>query len=399
MNIQNTGANGVYGTGVINFTFTNGTINNSGTSGGVDNSNINFGKSVTFQENNVAGTITITGNTFSNPHYHGVDIFNWAGLIDYANVSNNTITAKTGVNRSFGSAIRLIARGENVTSASVTRANLDNNTVQNGWLSVGIQAQGGHTGTAPAITFGTAGHATNIISISGNTLTATAAEPMNAEGIVAVHNHAGQANFRVNNNGTAALPIGRTVGTGISVSAFGQVTATAEVNGNFVAPGNSFGSQGIGVGVSNSVQGLHTQTTDFTVSINNNTVSQTDGNGILAVARDATGLLKVKIQNNNVAAPLGGVRPGIRVDAGATNGNNAVCLNISGNTSAGSGGHPGGIGLRKQGTDPNINKFSINGMAATSSPGVEAYVSGLNPAGNGVLLISAASGFTSCTNN
>jgi hypothetical protein len=142
MNIQNTGGNGVYGTGVVNFTFTNGTINNSGTSEGVNQSNINFGKSVTFQENNVSGIVNITQNTFSNPHYHGVDIFNWAGLLDYANVSNNTISAKTGSVKSQGSAIRLIARGASVTSASVTRANLDNNTVQNGWLSVGIQAQG-----------------------------------------------------------------------------------------------------------------------------------------------------------------------------------------------------------------------------------------------------------------
>jgi hypothetical protein len=220
---------------------------------------------------------------------------------------------------------------------------------------------------------------------------------MNAEGIVAVHNHAGQANFRVNNNGTAVLPIGKTVGTGISVSAFGQVIVTAEVNGNYVSPGNSFGSQGIGVGVSNSIQGLYTQTTDFTVTINNNTVSQTDGNGILAVARDAAGLLKVAIKNNNVAAPLGGVRPGIRVDAGATNGDSDVCLDISGNTSAGSGGHPGGIGLRKQGTSTTINAFSIKGMAATSSPGVESFINGLNPAGNGVLLISATSGFSNCS--
>jgi hypothetical protein len=395
MNIQSTGGNGVYGTGVTNFTFTNGTINNSGTSGGVDNSNINLGKSVTFQENNVSGTVTITGNTFSNPHYHGVDIFNWAGLISYANVSNNTITAKTGASRSFGSAIRLIARGEKVTSASVTRANLDNNTVQNAWQSVGIQAQGGHTGTAPAVTFGIAGHSTNFISISGNTLTATAIDPLNAEGILAVHNHAGQANFRVNNNGTAALPIGKTKGTAISVSAFGQVNVTAEVNGNYVSPGNIFGSQGIGVGISNSVPDLYTQTTNFTVSINNNTISQTDGVGIWAVSTNTAGLLKVSIKNNNVAAPLDGPRPGIRIDAGRVNGNSAVCLDISGNTSAGNG--MSGIGLRKQGTDPNINKFGIVGMAATSSPAVEAYVSGLNPSGGGTLLISATSGFSNCS--
>ena len=48
----------------------------------------------------------------------------------------------------------------------------------------------------------------------------------------------------------------------------------------------------------------------MTGTITGNTISQTDGNGILAVARGATGTLKVKIQNNTVAAPLTGVRPG-----------------------------------------------------------------------------------------
>ena len=74
-----------------------------------------------------------------------------------------------------------------------------------------------------------------------------------------------------------------------------------------------------------------------------------------------------------------------------------MCLNISGNTSAGSTGPALGIGLRKQGTVSTTNKFAVNGMAATSSPGVEAYVNGLNPSGGGTLLISATSGFSNCS--
>jgi hypothetical protein len=73
-----------------------------------------------------------------------------------------------------------------------------------------------------------------------------------------------------------------------------------------------------------------------------------------------------------------------------------VCLDISGNTSDGAGGATEGIGLRKQGTSTTINDFGIEGMAGTSSPGVETYVSGLNPAANGTLLISATSGFSNC---
>jgi hypothetical protein len=84
------------------------------------------------------------------------------------------------------------------------------------------------------------------------------------------------------------------------------------------------------------------------------------------------------------------------VDAGNANSvDDAVCLDISGNTSAGSGGSQG-IGLRKQGTVATTNDFGIEGMAATASPGVESYVDGLNPAGGGTLLISATSGFSNC---
>src|SRR5205823_1443394 len=122
------------------------------------------------------------------------------------------------------------------------------------------------------------------------------------------------------------------------------------------------------------------------------------GNGILAVARGATGQLTLKIQNNNVGASLSGVRQGIRVDAGnASSINDKVCLNISGNTSAGSGGATG-IGLRKQGTNPAVNVFAMNANVATSSPAVEAYVNALNPLGGGTTLLSATSGFSGCTN-
>ncbi len=85
-----------------------------------------------------------------------------------------------------------------------------------------------------------------------------------------------------------------------------------------------------------------------------------------------------------------------------------MCLEISGNTTAGStnndtGTTSPGINLRKQGTDPNVNTFGIDGMTATASPGVETYVNGLNTSTSGTFgvggtaLLSAASGFTNCS--
>src|SRR5262249_42488587 len=95
----------------------------------------------------------------------------------------------------------------------------------------------------------------------------------------------------------------------------------------------------------------------------------------------------------------GGVRPGIRVDAGNNTAgeNSGVCVDISGNVSAGSGG-TNGIGLRKQGTNPSGDAFGIVGMKrATARPDVGKLVNGQNPAGNGTLLISATSGFSNCS--
>ncbi len=75
-----------------------------------------------------------------------------------------------------------------------------------------------------------------------------------------------------------------------------------------------------------------------------------------------------------------------------------MCLAISGNTSAGSGGTLG-VGLRKQGTVATTNDFGIAGLpgGSTATPAVEAYVNTQNPNGGGTLLISATSGFSSCT--
>jgi len=65
------------------------------------------------------------------------------------------------------------------------------------------------------------------------------------------------------------------------------------------------------------------------------------------------------------------------------------------------GGTPAhrGIGLRKAGTSTTTDIFGIEGLPAGSgsTPNVENYVNSLNPSGGDTLLISAVSGFTSCS--
>jgi len=399
MNIHDTAGSGVRGgsTGVAaqitDFTFTNGSINNSGTGLGVDDSNIGLNTTGAGTEQNVTGTVTITGNTLSNAYYHGVDIFDYNGTIANATISDNTITSSTVVASSKGSGIRLIAFGGPSTVASITKATLNNNTITNFPSGVGLQVQGGNANSPAASpsTVGIPGDATNIVAITNNTIHgASSVNRIGAEGMVVLVNGKGQGNFNISGN-----DIRNTAGQAISHSAFGFATVTSTISNNTIVANNTVASPGIGVGTSKAFAA--TDTPSLTTTITGNNVSQSDGNGILAVARDATGTLKVKIQNNIVAAPLSGFRPGIRVDSGnSSSANETVCANISGNTSAGSGAQPG-IGLRKQATAPAVNAFGVNGMAATSTPGVETYVNGLNPAGNGTLLISATSGFTNCS--
>ncbi len=401
MNIASTVGYGIKGTGVTNFSFTDGSISNSGTGLGVDSANLGFNTSTLGTENNLSGVVTITGNTLSNAYYHGVDITNYNGTISNAAISSNTITSATAAANSLGSGIRLQALGSASTVAKVTKASIAGNTISNFPSGHGIFAQAGNLTAAGSPTvFGTSGSATDIISITGNLIAGqSAANRLGGTAItasVSQINSASRAtaNFDISNNGTVGTPIAQIAGNGIVVSVDEYSDTTATVSNNVLAINNTLGSPSIFLVASNS-SGVATANPSLNVTANSNNISQSDGNGIIAAVRASNGTMRAKIQSNTVAAPLSGVRPGIRVDSGNSTGNATVCLNISGNTSAGSGGS-GGIGLRKQGTASATNTFGINGMTATASPGIEAYVNGLNPAGNSTLIISG-SNFSNCS--
>jgi len=388
MFIQNTANDGIDGTTTTNFSFTNSRIDNSGTALGAETSNIGFNTTAAATENNLSGTVTITGNTLTNAYYHGIDIFNFSGTIANATISNNTITSSTSTATSKGTGIRVTAFGSAGTVANITTATVNLNTVTNFPSAAGIQVQGGNANAAgPTGSYGSAG---NPIALTNNTVSGqSAANRIGTFALATVVNGKGTGFFNIAGNN-----LSNTFGTTLAISSFGAANTTVTASNNTIVANNTLGAQGIGAGTGQVL--TNTETPTLTLTLTNNNISQTDGNGMLLVARDAAGTLNVGVRNNSVAAPLGGVRPGIRLDAGTTNStDDKVCADISGNTSAGSGGSQG-IGLRKQGTVPTTNDFGVEGMAATSTPGVETYVSGLNPAGNGTLLISATSGFSSC---
>ncbi|TPJ55586.1 S-layer family protein [Mesorhizobium sp. B2-6-4] len=402
MLIQNTTGSGVLGTSVHGFTFNNGKISGSNSDGNVttEEANISFATTTAGTENNIDGTISIAGNLLTTAQYHGVDIFNFSGTIDNLTVSNNTITSATAAANSQGSGIRVVAFGSAATVASIVKATIDNNHVNNFPGGTGIQVQGGNAnaGGPPTGFLGHVGSATDIIAITNNVVAGqSAANRIATFGISATVNGRGQGNFNIGGNS-----VSNTIGNGINVGSFGFANVFAKVNNNTLDLHNQAGAAGIGAGTSQTF-GSNTETPTMTIYLDNNIVHNSDGNGILVTARDASGTVNAHITNNHIDAPLSGNRNGIRVDAGnAVSGNETMNLEIFGNTSAGSGLSPEGIGLRKQGTVATINTFNLydapGGPSLVANPTtaqVVSFIGALNPGsavnggtGDRVLIIS-----------
>jgi len=399
--VQNTGGSGVKGIAVTNFAFTNGSIDNSGTAGGADESNIAFNAGA---DMNVSGTVTITGNTLTNALWHGIDVSNFSGTVTNLVASGNVIASATTTALSKGSGIRVRMSGSATAASHLTKASFANNTITSFPGGSGIVVLGGNVSTTgPGGTLGVAGDATNVVAITGNIVRGQSAANRMASNAVSFAVSGGnassrsQGNANISGNGTVANPLGNTGGITIAAGVNGNATGTVTTSNNVIVANSSVASAGISGGTGLVLS--NTETPDMTWTITGNTVSQTDGSGIIAVARAASAMLRLKVQNNTVAAPLSGFRQGIRVDAGnAASLDDNVCLNISGNTSAGSGGATG-IGLRKQGTNAVVNDFGLHGLGSSpaGTPTVESYVDAQNPAGGGTTLLSATSGFTACS--
>jgi Bacterial Ig domain/Bacterial cadherin-like domain/RTX calcium-binding nonapeptide repeat (4 copies) len=405
MNLQNTAGHGVNGTGVTtSFSFTNGKINGAGD--GDDESCVSFDD---LNATNVSGTFTFTNNQCTQVEANGLDVQNWGATLSDVNISNNQFT-DTGDVATPGSAVLLIGNSSASTNGVVTKAALANNTITDFRAGAGfvLQANADAAGTRP-VTYGTAGSATNVISVTGNLMDGgnggIGFQPDRF--VTGGINRAGQGNYNVSSNGTAVNRIRMIDCIAIELQADGPVNVTTTVQNNFINANSAVGCAGIAVGTDDPGDvGAGTHST----LISGNNVMGTDGPGIFPIVRDSGSTMTARVLNNTVAAPFttNAARAGIRVDSGSAAGDTTLCLEISGNTTAGSTNSATattspGINLRKQGTDPAVNTFGIEGMAATASPGVENYVNGLNTSTTGTFgvggtaLLSAQSGFTNCT--
>jgi methionine-rich copper-binding protein CopC len=405
INIQSATGSCIDGTGVVNFTLVNSTVNNCGTVGASDSSNIAFNDQALGTENNLSGVVNISSNILTNAAFHGVDIYNHAGTISDIDLSSNTITSSTSTVTSKGSGIRLVAFGSAAGVANVTKGDINTNTISNFPSGAGILAFGGNPNSgagAPAGVYGTLNHATDIINITGNTIQGeTALNKMGTHAIQASVAGRGQGNYNISNNGTLLNPITNISGNVISTSALGVANVSMTIDNNVIVANHQIdfgGPFGISTGAG-QVAGIGGTASLFVVITDNN-VSQTDSSGIRVTAGEATASVHAAIKNNTVGAPLGvGVANGIRIDSGtSTSTDNTVCIEISGNTTAGESGQPG-IGLRKQGTVSTTHEFGIEGLAPSPATAAQTdtFVTGQNPASVGGVLIISGDNFVSCS--
>jgi hypothetical protein len=425
MNLQGTARSGIAGTSLTNFTFNNGTMNNSGTAAvaGDSDANIAFNSTSfvgaqTKTGNNISGTLAVTNSVLSNGFSAGLDIQSDAGTVTNANISNNTVS-NPGAGGSGGTAgISLVGTGNATTSFSLDNASINHNTVTNG-SQAGIQISiGNSSATGPGATAGIPNNSADLVKITNNAVS-LATTGTNA---IIVSNSGGnsasrtQTNFTITGNGrTAALggsapgALGSSgIGTVVIIGNNGYSTTTGTVDHNVITANQTSGG-GNGIAGGNGVAGAgHAWTPDLTLLVTNNTISGTNGSGILLGGGGTSGIARLKVVGNTVSAPndVGSfATDGIQVNAGNANSvNDQVYLNLVGNISAGQNGALG-IGLSKQGINPAVNVFGIfdsgtlPGSQLPSSPSnaqVVSFTNANNPGAGGAEIISG-SGFVKDT--
>ena len=282
--------------------------------------------------------VTITNNVISLTEAEGIDIENWAGTISDATISNNALS-DTGDVATPGSAITLIGSGLAASAANITKATVANNTITDFRAGVGVQVRAGNPNVGgPTGSAGTAGNATNVIAVTGNSMNGGNGGIGNQPDRFftgGVSGNGGQGNFNVSNNGTAANRLRNIDCIAIEMQMDGPVTMTSTVSNNFINANSAVGCAGIAVGTDDPYDlGAGTHST----LISGNNVMGTDGPGIFPIVRDSGSTMFARVLNNTVAAPIAtnAARAGIRVDSGSAAGDTTMCLEITGNTTAGS---------------------------------------------------------------
>jgi hypothetical protein len=176
---------------------------------------------------------------------------------------------------------------------------------------------------------------------------------------------------------------------GIGVGASGTANADFVIENNYVAPGNILGNVGISANANRrQVGSTIVATPDVNATISGNVVSNTSGSGIKVLHFNSNGVLRAKVVNNTVSAPVQ-PNPGIAVENGSSNDpafNPTLCAQIAGNPATGSG--PDGFGntftgidLIERSTGDATYRLQLHGLTPNPATAAqtETFLAGQNP--------------------
>ena len=238
MNIHDMTQNGIDGFRVTNFTLTNSKVETTGTAsiaGDYEVNAIAFMDRSGANDNTIDGTVTITGNTITDPERNGISIETWAGTISNLNISNNTISGGT-TNARIQDAVHVFAQG---TTGGITTGTISNNAISDFRFfdtapaidifigGNGIRLVTDTNAVNPASTLGTT---PSPFVISDNDIDNVGS---NMIAVTAVGRTA-SANVRILNNGTVADPMNNAEGLGISLFFGGNGTFNGLVHNNVI---------------------------------------------------------------------------------------------------------------------------------------------------------------------
>lgn len=334
----------IFGSNVTGFSLSDSTVGGiNGTSSALDEGSISF--------TNLLGNSSISGSAISGGHEDNLRIANSGGTLALTITNttlsnNNPLTGNSGLNL------------QAFSSANVS-------------LSVSNSAFNNHTGDGMLLSL--LGASTTTLVVDGNSF------DNNADGIDLITDGDADLDYTITNNtflGQNGNPI--LVGSGTATTTLSQTDGTISNNtiGNpaLIDSGSEFAR-----GISLDYRGNGTAV----VAITNNTISHTDAEGIFVTSRlnsiANTGSLQLTITNNVVNAPDdNGVFPLGAADGISVTSRNSrtTCLNLSGNTSAGSG-TGAGFRLRRL----NTAVFQIQGLTpptGATAAQVKAFVESQN---------------------
>ncbi|HNB70816.1 MAG TPA: Ig-like domain repeat protein, partial [Acidobacteriota bacterium] len=355
LSIQNSGTDGILATSCQSFSLTRTNI--------TDNAGTTSDEGIQFD--NVSGTVSISNcSVTSSPHNHFF-LDNDSGTLSSLSISNSTFDTTLSGTGNHG--ILIDANG----TAVVSSISISNCTVSNNF-SIGMQILS--NGSASI----------NGCNVSGNTITTnTLAADLSASS-------AANFTYDFNNNPTIR---NRTGNGSHGLNTFQGCPSSGTLQGKI--RGNTIGLAGvkesgsaIGNGIRVNMNGAGTSQVEVTNNIIREVpngrgieVTRRSGSTVDPACNNTSGLHKITITGNNIAAPTGGTdQPGCPCPLAGiyveSRDQKSLCAKISGNASYNPASFPAGFEEAYTLSEAGTSVFSLEGTQATASAQIAATNAG-----------------------